>query len=72
MNRSVRPTAAKTSASPIVPTVSGYSSLQSQRHFEYWSSVDRQKDVLLDLWNVGYLVTNDPPTDVGPVGVGAD
>jgi hypothetical protein len=47
-----------------VPSVSGYSSLQSQRHYEYWSSVDRQQDVLLDLWGVRYVVLTDPPTDL--------
>ena len=47
-----------------VPSLGGYSSLQSQRHFEYWSNVDRQKDVLLDLGSVGHVVVADPPTDI--------
>ena len=47
-----------------VPTIAGYSSLGSQRHFEYWSSVDSQEDALLDLWGVRQLVLADPPRDV--------
>ncbi|HYU18715.1 MAG TPA: hypothetical protein VEQ11_08455 [Chloroflexota bacterium] len=47
-----------------VPTVDGYSSLQSQRHYEYATSVERQQDVLLDLWGVRYVVVPDPPTDI--------
>ena len=47
-----------------VPTIAGYSSLGTQRHFEYWSSVDSQEDVLLDLWSVRQLVMADPPRDV--------
>ncbi|MCC7371303.1 MAG: YfhO family protein [Chloroflexi bacterium] len=47
-----------------VPTVAGYASLGTQRHFEYWSSVDSQEDALLDLWSVGQLVMASPPRDV--------
>ncbi|MBA2451061.1 MAG: hypothetical protein H0V51_23865 [Chloroflexi bacterium] len=47
-----------------VPSLGGYSSLQSQRHFEYWSNADRQKDVLLDLGSVRHVIVADPPTDV--------
>ncbi len=47
-----------------VASVTGYSSLQSQRHFEYSTSVDRQPDALLDLWGARYLVIAHPPTDV--------
>ena len=47
-----------------VPTISGYSSLQTQRHFELFSGVDSQEDVLLDLWGVRYAVMADPPPDV--------
>jgi hypothetical protein len=47
-----------------VPTIAGYSSLGTQRHFEYWSSVDSQEDALLDLWSVRQLVMADPPHDV--------
>lgn len=47
-----------------VPTISGYSSLGTQRHFEYWSSVDSQEDVLLDIWGVRQVVMADPPRDV--------
>ncbi|MDP8921390.1 MAG: YfhO family protein [Chloroflexota bacterium] len=50
-----------------VPTVAGYSSLQTQRHFEYISGVDSQEDVLLDLWGVRYVVMADPPPDVAIV-----
>ena len=47
-----------------VPTIAGYSSLGTQRHFEFWSSVDSQEDVLLDLWSVREVVLADPPRDV--------
>ena len=47
-----------------VPTIAGYSSLGTQRHFEYWSSVDSQEDVLLDLWSVRQVVMADPPRDI--------
>jgi hypothetical protein len=47
-----------------VPTIAGYSSLGTQRHFEYWSAVDSQEDALLDLWSTKYVVMADPPTDV--------
>jgi hypothetical protein len=47
-----------------VPTIAGYSSLGTQRHFEYWSSVDSQEDALLDLWGVRELVMANPPRDV--------
>lgn len=47
-----------------VPTIAGYSSLGTQRHFEYWSSVDSQEDVLLDLWGVREVVLADPPRDI--------
>jgi hypothetical protein len=47
-----------------VPTIAGYSSLGTQRHFEYWSAVDSQEDALLDLWSTRYVVMADPPTDV--------
>lgn len=47
-----------------VPTVAGYASLGTQRHFEYWSSVDNQEDALLDLWSVRQVVMADPPRDV--------
>ena len=47
-----------------VPTVAGYASLGTQRHFEYWSSVDSQEDALLDLWGVRQVVMADPPRDV--------
>jgi hypothetical protein len=47
-----------------VPTIAGYSSLGTQRHFEYWSSVDSQEDVLLDLWGARQVVMADPPRDV--------
>ena len=47
-----------------VPTVAGYSSLQTQRHFEYFASIDSQEDVLLDLWGVTHVVMADPPPDV--------
>ena len=36
----------------------------TQRHFEYWSSVDSQEDVLLDLWSVRQVVMASPPPDV--------
>src|SRR6185503_14483868 len=47
-----------------VPTIAGYSSLGTQRHFEYWSAVDSQEDALLDLWSTKYVVMAEPPTDV--------
>jgi len=47
-----------------VPTIAGYSSLGTQRHFEYWSAVDSQEDALLDLWSTRYAVMADPPPDV--------
>lgn len=47
-----------------VPTIAGYSSLGTQRHFEYWSSVDSQEDVLLDIWSVRQVVMADPPRDI--------
>lgn len=47
-----------------VPTIAGYSSLGTQRHFEYWSAVDSQEDTLLDLWSTRYVVMADPPPDV--------
>jgi hypothetical protein len=47
-----------------VPTIAGYASLGTQRHFEYWSSVDNQEDALLDLWGVREVVMADPPRDV--------
>ncbi|MGE3268354.1 MAG: hypothetical protein AB7P40_06380 [Chloroflexota bacterium] len=47
-----------------VPTVAGYASLGTQRHFEYWSSVDNQEDALLDLWSVRQVVMAVPPRDV--------
>ena len=50
-----------------VPAASGYSSLQSQRHYEYWSSADRYKDVLVDLWGVDRVVVEEPPSDVAIV-----
>ncbi|MFN8525012.1 MAG: hypothetical protein U0821_18105 [Chloroflexota bacterium] len=45
-------------------TVSGYSSLETQRHFELWSNVARDKNATLNLWGIQYLVMADPPTDV--------
>ncbi|MCC6179971.1 MAG: hypothetical protein IT305_32050 [Chloroflexi bacterium] len=50
-----------------VPTISGYSSLETQRHFEYWSNVDGQEDTLLDLWSTRYVVMADPPRDIAIV-----
>ena len=47
-----------------VPTVAGYSSLGTQRHFEYWTSVDNQEDAVLDWWGVRQVVLADPPRDV--------
>jgi hypothetical protein len=47
-----------------VPTIAGYSSLGTQRHFEYWTSVDQQEDALLDWWSVRQIVMADPPRDV--------
>jgi hypothetical protein len=47
-----------------VPTIAGYSSLGTQRHFEYWSSVDSQEDPVLDWWSVRQVVLADPPRDV--------
>jgi hypothetical protein len=47
-----------------VPTIAGYSSLGTQRHFEYWSSVDQQEDALLDWWSVRQVVMASPPRDV--------
>ncbi|MDP8924371.1 MAG: YfhO family protein [Chloroflexota bacterium] len=50
-----------------VPAAAGYSSLQPQRHYEYWSSVDRAHNDLLDLWGVDRVVVEDPPSDVATV-----
>ncbi len=50
-----------------VPAASGYSSLQSQRHYEYSASADRYKDVLVDLWGVDRVVLQDPPSDIAIV-----
>ena len=47
-----------------VPTIAGYSSLQTQRHFEFFAAVDSQEDALLDLWGTRYVVLADPPPDV--------
>ena len=47
-----------------IPTIAGYASLGTQRHFEYWSSVDNQEDALLDLWSVREVVMAEPPRDV--------
>jgi hypothetical protein len=44
--------------------LNGYSSLQSQRHYEYASSVDRTDNLLLDLWNGRYYVVPARRTDV--------
>jgi hypothetical protein len=44
--------------------LNGYSSLQSQRHWEYISSVDRQDNALLDIWNGRYYVTPAQRGDV--------
>ena len=44
--------------------LNGYSSLESQRHFEYVSSVDRQDNALLDVWNGRYYVRPAQPIDV--------
>jgi hypothetical protein len=49
---------------PGVVDVSGYSSLPSQRHFDYWSSVARQDNALLDLWGVRYVAMPRIPSDV--------
>jgi hypothetical protein len=47
-----------------VSSVSGYSSLQSQRHFEFLSNVAGARVRLLDWWAVDNLVTADPPRDI--------
>jgi hypothetical protein len=47
-----------------VHELNGYSSLQSQRNWEYVSSVDRQDNVLLDIWNGRYYVSPTRRTDV--------
>jgi hypothetical protein len=44
--------------------LNGYSSLQSQRHWEYVSSVDRQENALFDIWNGRYYVSPARRTDV--------
>lgn len=44
--------------------LNGYSSLQSQRHWEYLSSVDRQDNALLDIWNGRYYVVPGQRNDV--------
>jgi hypothetical protein len=54
-----------------VRELNGYSSLQSQRHWEYVSSVDRTGNTLLDLWNARYYVAPARRTDVAiPPGTG--
>ncbi|MCC7107198.1 MAG: YfhO family protein [Chloroflexi bacterium] len=45
----------------------GYSSLESQRHWEYANSVDRQANVLLDLWGGRYFVGQTRHWDVALV-----
>lgn len=40
-----------------VADASGYSSLPSQRHFDYWSRARRVPDALLDLWAVDAYVS---------------
>jgi hypothetical protein len=47
-----------------VPTIAGYSSLGTQRHFEYWTSIDQQEDAALDWWSVQQVVLANPPHDV--------
>lgn len=47
-----------------VHDVAGYSSLPSQRQFDYWSSVNRQENELLDLWGIRYVVSPPVPPDV--------
>ncbi|MFN0070889.1 MAG: YfhO family protein [Chloroflexota bacterium] len=44
--------------------VAGYSSLPSQRQFDYWSSLNRQDNELLDLWGVRYVVSPILPADI--------
>lgn len=44
--------------------IAGYSSLPSQRQFDYWSTVNRQDNELLDLWGVRYLVAPVVPADI--------
>jgi hypothetical protein len=44
--------------------VAGYSSLPSQRQFDYWSSLNRQDNELLDLWSVRYVVSPVIPADI--------
>ncbi len=44
--------------------VAGYSSLPSQRQFDYWSSLNRQDNELLDLWGVRYVVSPLIPADI--------
>jgi hypothetical protein len=44
--------------------VAGYSSLPSQRQYDYWSSVNRQDNELLDLWGVRYVIAPVVPPDI--------
>ena len=52
-----------------VSDANGYSSLQSQRHFDYWSHVTTRFDALLDLWGVRTLIVADSGAgqDSGPL-----
>lgn len=50
----------------------GYSSLQPQRHFDYFGQVDRQDDALLDLWGARYVVLPASPAPVRARGVAFD
>lgn len=51
--------------------LNGYSSLQSQRHYEYVAGVDRADNALFDLWNGRYYVVPARRTDVAiPPGTG--
>ncbi len=44
-----------------VEDVSGYASLETQRHFDYWLAATARLDTLLDLWGVDRLVVQAPP-----------
>jgi hypothetical protein len=44
--------------------VAGYSSLPSQRQYDYWSSLNRQDNELLDIWSVRYVISPVMPSDV--------
>lgn len=51
--------------------LNGYSSLQSERHYEYLAGVDRADNALLDAWDGRYFVVPARRTDVAiPPGTG--